>query len=85
LNPLIKVMNLVSLLILPVVITLRHNNGARYGIAAASLVVLLSAIAFSKRKSEGFGAEEDAPVEPLQGAPVNEQVSPPAASAGLGA
>jgi len=85
LNPLIKVMNLVSLLILPVVITLRHNNGARYGIAAASLVVLLSAVAFSKRKSEGFGAEEDAPVEPLQGTPVNEQVSTPAASAGLGA
>ena len=27
LNPLIKVMNLVSLLILPAVITLRHNNG----------------------------------------------------------
>ena len=58
LNPLIKVMNLVSLLILPVVITLRNNNGARYGIAAGALVVLLAAIAFSKRKSEGFGAEE---------------------------
>ena len=33
LNPLIKVMNLVSLLILPAVITLRHHNGARYAIA----------------------------------------------------
>ncbi len=33
LNPMIKVMNLVSLLILPAVITLRHNTGARLGIA----------------------------------------------------
>ena len=33
LNPLIKVMNLVSLLILPAVITLRHHTGARLGIA----------------------------------------------------
>ena len=53
LNPLIKVMNLVSLLILPAVITLRHNNGARFAIAGAALVVLLAAIAFSKRKSAG--------------------------------
>jgi K(+)-stimulated pyrophosphate-energized sodium pump len=55
LNPLIKVMNLVSLLILPAVITLRHNNDARYAIAGAALVVLLAAIAFSKRKSAGVG------------------------------
>jgi K(+)-stimulated pyrophosphate-energized sodium pump len=59
LNPLIKVMNLVSLLILPAVITLRHHTGARLGIAIGSLVVLLGAIAFSKRKNEGFGAEEE--------------------------
>jgi K(+)-stimulated pyrophosphate-energized sodium pump len=53
-NPLIKVMNLVALLILPAVITLRNNNGARYAIAAAALVVLLAAVAFSKRKSPGI-------------------------------
>ncbi|HUY63789.1 MAG TPA: sodium-translocating pyrophosphatase [Acidimicrobiales bacterium] len=76
LNPLIKVMNLVSLLILPVVITLRHNNGARFGIAAGALVVLLASIAFSKRKSEGFGAEEEA---------ANNQVAPAAAAVGSGA
>jgi K(+)-stimulated pyrophosphate-energized sodium pump len=57
LNPMIKVMNLVSLLILPAVITLRANTGARYGIAAASLVVLLAAIAFSKRKSASMDSE----------------------------
>ncbi len=83
LNPLIKVMNLVSLLILPVVITLRHNSGARYGIAGAALVVLLSAIAFSKRRSEGFGAEEHD--EPVVEPPLKEQVSTPVASVGTGA
>ena len=51
LNPLIKVMNLVSLLILPAVIKLRDNNGARYAIAAGALVVLVAAVAFSKRKT----------------------------------
>jgi K(+)-stimulated pyrophosphate-energized sodium pump len=65
LNPLIKVMNLVSLLVLPAVITLRHNNGARYGIAAAALVILLSAIAFSKRKSAGVGGDMPAAVAPV--------------------
>ena len=59
LNPLIKVMNLVSLLILPAVITLRHHTGARLGIAGAGVVILIGAIAFSKRKSEGFGGEEE--------------------------
>jgi K(+)-stimulated pyrophosphate-energized sodium pump len=50
LNPLIKVMNLVSLLVLPAVLSLEDNDGARYAIAAVCLVVLLGAIAFSKRK-----------------------------------
>ena len=49
LNPLIKVMNLVSLLILPAVINLQDNDGARFAIAGVALVVLLGAIAFSKR------------------------------------
>src|SRR5579862_9496609 len=53
LNPLIKVMNLVSLLVLPAVISLRHND-ARFAIAGAALVVLLAAIAFSKRRATGM-------------------------------
>src|SRR5947199_9655013 len=56
LNPLIKVMNLVSLLILPAIIKLQDNNGVRYSIAAAAIVVLGIAIAFSKRKSESMDA-----------------------------
>jgi K(+)-stimulated pyrophosphate-energized sodium pump len=54
LNPLIKVMNLVSLLILPAVINLQDQDGARYAIAAVALVVLLGSIAFSKRKAPGL-------------------------------
>ena len=42
LNPLIKVINLVSLLILPAVISLRDNPGARFSIAGVSLVVLIA-------------------------------------------
>ena len=54
LNPLIKVMNLVSLLILPAVISLRDNDGARFAIAGVALVVLIGAIAFSKRKARAM-------------------------------
>jgi K(+)-stimulated pyrophosphate-energized sodium pump len=65
LNPLIKVMNLVSLLILPAIINLQDNDAARYSVAAAALVVLLIAIAFSKRKTGTMADEvEGAPVTP---------------------
>jgi K(+)-stimulated pyrophosphate-energized sodium pump len=57
LNPLIKVMNLVSLLVLPAIIQLRDNDGARYAIAGVCLVVLIAAIAFSKRKTQAMGDE----------------------------
>jgi hypothetical protein len=58
----IKVMNLVSLLILPAVISLRHHTGARLAIAGVSLVILLAALAFSKRATEAMDA--DAPEAP---------------------
>jgi K(+)-stimulated pyrophosphate-energized sodium pump len=61
LNPLIKVMNLVSLLILPAIISLQNHTALRYVIAAIALVVILAGVAFSKRKTGGI---DDAPVEP---------------------
>ena len=64
LNPLIKVMNLVSLLILPAVINLQDNDGARFAVAAVALVVLIGAIAFSKRKTGSMmeaGADSGGP------------------------
>ncbi len=57
LNPLIKVMNLISLLILPAVINMQDNDGGRFAIAGVSLVVLLGAIAFSKREPEDMAAD----------------------------
>ena len=57
LNPLIKVMNLISLLILPAVINLQDNDGARFAIAGVALVVLAGSIMFSKRKGEAMDAE----------------------------
>ena len=57
LNPLIKVMNLISLLILPAVISLRDNSAARFSIAGAALVVLIVAILFSKRGGATLQAE----------------------------
>jgi K(+)-stimulated pyrophosphate-energized sodium pump len=77
LNPLIKVMNLVSLLVLPAIISLRNNDGARFTIAGISLVVLLAAIMFSKRKGGGFGEESEVVEEALE-----EQGAPAGASAG---
>ena len=58
LNPLIKVMNLVSLLMLPAIIELQHNN-MRYVVAGAALVVVVSALVISKR----FGSGIEAPAE----------------------
>ena len=51
LNPLIKVMNLVALLTLPAIINLKDNDFARLSIAGVSLVILIVAIMFSRRKS----------------------------------
>jgi K(+)-stimulated pyrophosphate-energized sodium pump len=78
LNPLIKVMNLVSLLILPAIINMSKIDSDNilsttpkpggYVIAALALVVLLGAIAFSKRSGAGIaggtGADRQAPAEP---------------------
>jgi K(+)-stimulated pyrophosphate-energized sodium pump len=58
LNPLIKVMNLVSLLILPAIISLRDNNW-RFVIAGASIVILAVAVMYSKRKGGGFAEESE--------------------------
>ena len=49
LNPLIKVMNLVSLLVLPAVIKLESHTGARLAVAGVALAILIGAIVFSKK------------------------------------
>ena len=55
LNPLIKVMNLVSLLVLPAIINLETDDkAARFGIAGVSALVLIAAIVYSSRRTEGI-------------------------------
>ena len=78
LNPLIKVMNLVSLLILPAVINLSEIDKdnilsttpepAGYVIAAAALVVLLSSIVITKRKSATITTTSTPAAEPVAAA-----------------
>ena len=55
LNPLIKVMNLVSLLVLPAIISTQDNDGQRLLIAAVALVVLAGSVIRSSRQKTTFG------------------------------
>lgn len=62
-NPLIKVMNLVSVLIAPAIVTLSIGGGAnapvRYGIAAVAFVIIVGAVTVSKRRDLAIGNDDD--------------------------
>jgi K(+)-stimulated pyrophosphate-energized sodium pump len=62
-NPLIKVMNLVSVLVAPAIITLSigkdANGWVRYGIAVAAVVVIVAAVAVSKSRDLAIGGDGD--------------------------
>ena len=55
-NPVLA-MNLVALLILPAIIAVQDNAGVRYGVSGVSLVVLIGAVAWSKRDTEPMDSE----------------------------
>ena len=57
-NPLIKVMNLVSLLIATSVVKYSHNVGLRAGVAIGALIIVVAAIVISKRRSSGLSPSE---------------------------
>ncbi|HLZ39094.1 MAG TPA: sodium-translocating pyrophosphatase, partial [Mycobacteriales bacterium] len=61
-NPLLKVMNLVSLLIAPSVVALavgeNANDPLRFAIAFVALAILVTAVVVSKRRSVAVGADE---------------------------
>jgi len=63
-NPLIKVMNLVALLVAPAVVTLSIGDGAntavRWGIAIAAAAVVIVAVVISKRRPIAVGDQESA-------------------------
>ncbi|HEU4331694.1 MAG TPA: sodium-translocating pyrophosphatase, partial [Lapillicoccus sp.] len=68
-NPLIKVMNLVSVLIAPAIVILTLGNSAnpvvRYGIAAVALIIIVAAVAVSKSRDIAVGGDEAEDEPPL--------------------
>ncbi|WP_380171058.1 sodium-translocating pyrophosphatase [Kineococcus sp. DHX-1] len=64
-NPLIKVMNLVALLVAPAVVTLSigpdSNQWLRYGIAAVATVVIVAAVVVSKNRRVDMAAPTSPP------------------------
>ena len=62
-NPLIKVMNLVSVLVAPAIISLSigttANGWVRYGIAAAAVIIIVAAVAVSKSRDLAIGGSDD--------------------------
>ncbi|HTV12378.1 MAG TPA: sodium-translocating pyrophosphatase [Acidimicrobiales bacterium] len=85
LNPLMKVMNLVSLLILPTVITTQNNNAERYSIAAVALVIVAAGVVFSKRHVEGLSSSSSPVTQPAPLATAAASVRPDGDGAGGGA
>ena len=72
-NPLIKVMNLVSLLIATSVVKYSSNVGLRVGVGVVAVGIVVTAIVISKRRSAsvssggpGTPAEEATPAEPAE-------------------
>jgi K(+)-stimulated pyrophosphate-energized sodium pump len=76
-NPLIKVMNLVALLIAPSVVSYSHNTGLRVGVALGAVIIVIAAIVVSKRRSSGMGVAAPAATEvPGAVSPAVEPASP---------
>jgi K(+)-stimulated pyrophosphate-energized sodium pump len=62
-NPLLKVMNLVSLLIATSVVKYASNTGLRTGIAIGAVIIVIAAIVYSKRRASGMGEEAPSSAE----------------------
>ena len=66
-NPLLKVMNLVSVLIAPAIVSMTigadANQGLRYTIAIVAVLIIVGAVWNSKRRSTVIGDDEPAKVE----------------------
>jgi K(+)-stimulated pyrophosphate-energized sodium pump len=82
-NPLLKVMNLVSLLIATSVVKYSSNTGLRVGVALGAVIIIVAAIVYSKRRSAGMGEEAPASAEisaatsPAVSAGSPQEVEPP--------
>ncbi|MEV4871571.1 sodium-translocating pyrophosphatase [Streptomyces syringium] len=64
-NPLLKVMNLVALLIAPAVVKFSYgddaNSGLRIGVAVLAIAVIVAAVYVSKRRGVVVGDDEESP------------------------
>ncbi|MEV8636113.1 sodium-translocating pyrophosphatase [Streptosporangium sp. NPDC051023] len=58
-NPLLKVMNLVALLIAPAVVTYADNAVLRAGLAVVAVVIVIGAVVVSKRRSASISPTEE--------------------------
>ncbi|MBV8931346.1 MAG: sodium-translocating pyrophosphatase [Kutzneria sp.] len=77
-NPLIKVMNLVSLLIATSVVKYAGNTGLRTGVALGAVAIVVAAVVISKRRSGGLTEEAPSGAEiPGATAPAVESVPMP--------
>ena len=69
-NPLLKVMNLVSVLIAPAIVTLSIGVDAsapiRYGIAAVAFVIVIAAVAVAKSRDLAIGGDDIDPDVPAK-------------------
>ena len=65
LNPLIKVMNLVALLMAPLIVSNAHNTGLRIAVSVIGVVILGAVIWYSKSRRPALLIEADpSPKEP---------------------
>jgi K(+)-stimulated pyrophosphate-energized sodium pump len=79
-NPLIKVMNLVSLLIATSVVKYSSNTGLRVGVALAAVIIIVAAIVVSKRRASGMGEDTPASTEISAATSPAASISPPEGS-----
>jgi K(+)-stimulated pyrophosphate-energized sodium pump len=81
-NPLIKVMNLVSLLIATAVVQQAHNTGLRAGVAIGAMAIVVGSVVISKRRATGIAPSEaeisDGPGTPALGTSKEEPAAEPA-------
>jgi K(+)-stimulated pyrophosphate-energized sodium pump len=75
-NPLIKVMNLVSLLIATSVVKYASNTGLRVGVAVGALAIVVASIVIAKRRATGIApSEAEVPDGPGTEAPSSTQAA----------
>jgi K(+)-stimulated pyrophosphate-energized sodium pump len=84
-NPLIKVMNLVSLLIATSVVKYSHNAGLRAGVALVAAAIVVSAVVISKRRSTSMASAGPGGTDKAVGSAAGPAADAGAADASAGA